>query len=104
MALLEYKRMLQAKYTKEAQKLLEKLLKYEQMISSMSSHPVLREFNEPKIRFKPTYKLEDFEDCYNMKKTRVPSWTDRIIYCAPKDGYIKIVRYDSTKTYGSDHR
>lgn len=96
--------MIQAKYTKEAEKLLEKLLKHEQMIRSLSNHPVLRKFIEPQIRFKPTYKLEDFEDNYKMKKSRVPSWTDRIIYSLPDNGYINVVRYDSTETFGSDHR
>lgn len=74
------------------------------MIDSMMSNNILKQFKEAKIRFKPTYKMEEYKDFYKQKKSRVPSWTDRIIYSTPEDGYCKVMRYGVTDTQGSDHR
>lgn len=67
---------------KVQQEKFEELLKLDQLNHQMKRIPELKIFKELPIEFKPTYKLDKFSDEYDSsEKQRVPSWTDRIIYC-----------------------
>ena len=63
-----------------------------------------KQFMEPKITFKPTYKMLENQDSYKPLKTRTPSWTDRILYSSKTGGRVEVLKYKRTETYGSDHR
>lgn len=102
--LLKYEKIVQAGYHQQAQPILDDMLKNEQLTDVMSSNQILKQFKEAKIKFRPTYKLEEHQNSYKQKKSRIPSWTDRIIYSVPEDGSLTVLRYGSYDTFGSDHR
>lgn len=65
----------------------------------MRDKRILIGFHEPKITFKPTYRLVIGTTVYDLKRT--PSWCDRILYKGPS---ISPVSYESvTKALNSDH-
>ena len=102
--LLEYDQLQKTGFHRKKQQILDELLKSEQLCFSITTNPILIPFKETRITFPPTYKMEEYHDSYKQKKTRVPSWTDRIIYSLPQDGYINVIKYSRTETKGSDHR
>lgn len=60
-------------------------------------------FKEGEILFPPTYKLLKHDDAYNT--SRIPSWTDRILYYSKIDDALKQYSYDANNLLKiSDHR
>ncbi len=60
-------------------------------------------FKEGEILFPPTYKLLKFDDAYNT--TRIPSWTDRILYYSKEEEALEQFSYDCNNILKlSDHR
>jgi len=56
------------------------LLEADQLRNEKKKCPIIGSFNEPDIRFKPTYKFDKNCDIYDTSpKKRVPSWTDRVL-------------------------
>ena len=47
---------------------------------------VFQGFREGQITFPPTYKYDLFSDDYDTsEKSRIPAWTDRVLWRGPKD-------------------
>ncbi len=66
-----------------------------------------RRFEEAAVAFNPTYKYEPFTGTYSIKKNRVPSWTDRILWRHPagQDKAIQAEVYAAVEQVNcSDHR
>ncbi|OAV93133.1 hypothetical protein PTTG_02032, partial [Puccinia triticina 1-1 BBBD Race 1] len=64
------------------------LLAFDQLLLEKSRNPLfrLRAFNEPPIRFHPTYKYDPGTHMYDSsEKARVPAWCDRILYRTPTE-------------------
>jgi hypothetical protein len=60
-------------------------------------------FKEGEILFPPTYKLLKHDDAYNT--TRIPSWTDRILYYSKESEAMTQYSYDCNNLLKlSDHR
>lgn len=89
-----------------ALQVLHKLLESDQLKKAIKEGGDVRlgEFKEPQIEFQPTYKMQEFVQDYKLKRTRTPSWTDRIIYETPKSANLREIKYESRPTVGSDHR
>ncbi len=71
----------------------------------MSRGLVLQGFVEPRLAFRPTYKMDLGADSYDSgPKKRIPAWTDRILH-VPNPSQLTCIAYqaDSTITT-SDHR
>ena len=61
--------------TVEANKILSKLLTYDQLYQSKRSNDILEKYQEGELTFPPTYKYDPYSNIYDSsKKQRVPSW------------------------------
>uniref|UniRef100_A0A673VB38 Phosphatidylinositol polyphosphate 5-phosphatase type IV n=1 Tax=Suricata suricatta TaxID=37032 RepID=A0A673VB38_SURSU len=82
------------------------LLQHDQLTQEMRRGSVFKGFQEPDIRFLPSYKFDIGKDSYDTtSKQRTPSYTDRVMYRSRHKGDIYPVKYSSCpgiKT--SDHR
>ncbi|KAL2094392.1 hypothetical protein ACEWY4_009111 [Coilia grayii] len=60
----------------------------DQLTMLKKKEPLLQEFEEGPLDFKPTYKFDKFSDTYDTSgKKRKPAWTDRILWrVKPKTG------------------
>jgi hypothetical protein len=66
---------------------IDELLELDQLRAQMRDQAVFRGFEEPQIKFRPTYKYDKASDVYDSsKKRRVPAWTDRIVFKAGDAG------------------
>ena len=67
------------------------LLQYDQLSREMRAGNVFNNLKEERITFPPTYKLIPGSKVYDRgddpEKTRIPSYTDRILYKANKSMY-----------------
>ncbi|XP_066466794.1 phosphatidylinositol polyphosphate 5-phosphatase type IV isoform X2 [Tiliqua scincoides] len=83
-----------------------KLLQYDQLTKEMDNGSIFKGFQEPPIRFRPSYKFDVGRDTYDTTtKQRTPSYTDRVIFRSRQKDDIQTVKYSSclgVKT--SDHR
>ncbi|XP_005155333.2 inositol polyphosphate 5-phosphatase K isoform X2 [Danio rerio] len=53
----------------------------DQLSMLKKKEPILQEFEEGPLRFKPTYKFDRFSETYDTSgKKRKPAWTDRILW------------------------
>ncbi|ROL54411.1 Phosphatidylinositol 4,5-bisphosphate 5-phosphatase A [Anabarilius grahami] len=53
----------------------------DQLTMMKKKEPILQEFEEGPLRFKPTYKFDRFSETYDTSgKKRKPAWTDRILW------------------------
>ena len=88
---------------KQKDELMKKLLRRDQLLSTISSGRAFANFNEGKIAFLPTFKFDKGSPEYDTSyKQRIPAWTDRIVF---KSDRIKVLKYDSVpKAMHSDHR
>lgn len=78
------------------------LLRFDQMSDAMKKGFVFKGFQEPEIKFRPTYKFDTGSDRYDTsEKARTPSWTDRIVY---KGENINPLAYSDAPLYISDHK
>ncbi|GEQ72454.1 hypothetical protein JCM33374_g6141 [Metschnikowia sp. JCM 33374] len=79
--------------------------RYDELTLGRVNAEVFAGFDEPCIKFRPTYKYHLNTAIYNSK--RCPSWCDRILFQSTyKQGTAPVVHdYNSIPTYlGSDHR
>lgn len=82
------------------------LLEKDQLLNLMKEGKVFVGFSEPPIRFLPSYKHDIQSDTYDSSsKSRVPSWTDRVLYRSADGLSIQPVIYSScVSVKTSDHR
>lgn len=87
----------------------ETVLNHDQLSQQIIERKVFPGFEEPRIKFPPTYKYavgtDDFDDTKpgNSDRARAPSYTDRILYSKNKD--VKPLEYKSLMKYRiSDHK
>jgi hypothetical protein len=80
---------------------LDKLTVNDQLLSEKKESVLLSSLKEDEITFMPTYKFEKGTSVYNVKKKRIPSFCDRILY----RGNITTLGYNSFLDYkSSDHK
>lgn len=87
----------------EADALMNKLLRRDQLLQTISSGRAFSQFNEGKITFLPTFKFDKGTQNYDTShKQRVPAWTDRILFRSSK---VNVLEYRSVPAaVHSDHR
>ncbi|XP_070582202.1 phosphatidylinositol polyphosphate 5-phosphatase type IV-like [Ptychodera flava] len=84
----------------------EQLLKHDQLTKCRDKGEIFKGFQEQNIKFFPTYKFDLNSDTYDSSsKSRIPSYTDRILYKSRKPNEIKSGHYNSCASIKiSDHR
>lgn len=84
-------------------KIRKRLLKSDQLYSSISEKRAFIGFSEGPILFPPTFKYDKQSDDYDTSnKQRIPAWTDRILF---KPAGTKVLQYDAIQSgKHSDHR
>lgn len=96
-----------------AEKNWDALHRKDQLQAQMKTCDAFSGFEEGKILFAPTYKLERHNDKYavdeNGEIKRVPAYTDRILWRVYDDAtrrtsHLKQQDYNSARVYSSDHR
>ena len=81
---------------------IDRLLKNDQLTLEMKAGSVFRDFKEPSLKFRPTYKYDNGTDNYDTsEKARTPSWTDRILY---KGNTLQPLAYSDAPLQLSDHK
>jgi hypothetical protein len=78
------------------------LIIYDQLNKAKTTSTTLIEFEEGELDFNPSYKYVVGGIEYDMKKKRVPSWCDRILFRKNKN--IKILEYGRVDYIYSDHK
>ena len=101
--LIEYKSL---KDLSKKDKLLEKIKKYDEFYKIKKNSLIIKDFLENEIDFLPSYKWIKNSNVYNYKEgTRIPSWTDRIIYKNDySTNFASILYQMDYKTSFSDHK
>ncbi|CCK71757.1 uncharacterized protein KNAG_0H03430 [Huiozyma naganishii CBS 8797] len=90
------------KELKSGKESLTKLFHYDQLAQEMKSGAVFQGFNEPDVKFQPTYKYDNGTNTYDSsEKARTPSWTDRIVY---KGTNLHPLAYSDAPLLISDHK
>ena len=74
---------------------------YDELLYAMTYDDILSQFNEGTLTFKPTYKYANKTDNYDGFTTRMPAWTDRILW---KGDAATLLQYRPKHTTGSDHK
>ena len=89
--------------SKQIDTFMNKLLRRDQLLRTISSGRAFANFNEAKIAFLPTFKFDKGSSEYDTSyKQRIPAWTDRIVF---KSNSIRVIEYDSVpNAMHSDHR
>ena len=87
----------------EADYLMNKLLRRDQLLQTIASGRAFPQFSEGKITFLPTFKFDKGTQNYDTShKQRVPAWTDRILFRSSK---VNVLEYQSVPAAThSDHR
>ncbi len=81
----------------------EVLLDNDQLLIERKIGRIAHNFKEGEICFAPTYKALKYQDGYNW--TRIPGWTDRILYYSKEESALVQYSYDSNNLLKlSDHR
>jgi hypothetical protein len=83
------------------------LLRHDQLLSTISQGKAFPYFQEGKITFAPTFKLDpfSFQTYDTSSKQRIPAWTDRILFSSNPPHTVKVLEYDSIPhATHSDHR
>ena len=90
----------------EKKKILEKIKKYDEFLKIKKNKLIINDFFENKIDFLPSYKWIRDSKSYDFKEgTRIPSWTDRIIYKNDDSINFASILYEmDSKTSFSDHK
>lgn len=85
---------------------LKEVLKGDQLMAAMKRGRIFEGFQEPAIKFRPTYKFLPGSDQYAAQpKLRTPSYTDRILFKCKENSSITCSEYNSVpKLRKSDHR
>ncbi|KAH3744417.1 p21-activated protein kinase [Pelomyxa schiedti] len=81
------------------------LVANDQLTIERRKKTIFTDFLEGPLTFAPTYKYDENSDIYDTsKKARVPSWTDRILFCS-KQPLIELHEYNCLQHIQfSDHR
>ncbi|KAJ9084583.1 hypothetical protein DSO57_1023027 [Entomophthora muscae] len=82
----------------------EQLQEFDQLFQLRRSRVpfMLRLFNEPGLRFAPTYKYDPYTEKYDTSdKRRCPAWCDRILY---RGTSLEATDYNRSECNVSDHR
>ncbi|XP_059152156.1 phosphatidylinositol polyphosphate 5-phosphatase type IV-like [Physella acuta] len=84
----------------------EALLGGDQLLKFMTEEKIFGGFQEGRINFHPTFKFDLNKDSYDSSaKSRVPSYTDRIMFRSKKKNEINCLQYDAVMEIKiSDHR
>ncbi|CAL8080155.1 unnamed protein product [Calicophoron daubneyi] len=84
----------------------EELLAADELTEVQSQGRAFAQFCEGRIKFPPTYKFDLNSQTYDSsEKQRVPSYTDRILFTAKRNGDINCLAYDCVSSIQtSDHR
>uniref|UniRef100_A0A2C9M3J9 Inositol polyphosphate-related phosphatase domain-containing protein n=1 Tax=Biomphalaria glabrata TaxID=6526 RepID=A0A2C9M3J9_BIOGL len=84
----------------------ETLLGGDQLLKYMSEDKIFGGFQEGRINFYPTFKFDLNKDLYDSStKSRVPSYTDRVVFRCKKKNDIQCLHYDAVMSIKvSDHR
>ena len=86
-----------------AKRQMDVLLARDQLIEEMRFGHVFQGFHEAKITFPPTYKFDAGTNDYDTsEKTRIPAWTDRILYSGANA--IAVEKYERSELVSSDHK
>jgi phosphatidylinositol-bisphosphatase len=80
------------------------LLNQEQLLLAKPSHEYLQNYWEGLITFFPTYKYDSGTNDWDTKKSRVPSWCDRIMLWNSVGFAFKQLYYKRMEYLESDHR
>ncbi len=75
---------------------------YDQLNKAKTVSTSLIDLEEGPLNFNPTYKYVVGTSEYDMKKKRVPSWCDRILF--KKNKNLKVLEYDRVEYTHSDHK
>lgn len=71
----KYKDLTGQGYPEQAEEVLGKILKYDQLNRSRTTNDVLEKYKEGQVTFLPTYKYDTYSNTYDSSsKQRVPSW------------------------------
>lgn len=84
----------------------EVLLANDQLKMSREKGKAFGGFNEGDLTFPPTYKFDIGTNNYDTsKKSRIPSWTDRVLWRDGGAGDVSLLKYDSVgDVRTSDHK
>ena len=77
---------------------------FDQLLNEMKRGKILKGWIEAELNFAPTYKYIPNSNQYHCKKGRIPSWTDRILYCSKQPQAIQQVHYGRVEALLSDHK
>eukprot|EP00826_Nyctotherus_ovalis_P062562 TRINITY_DN9075_c0_g1_i1.p2 TRINITY_DN9075_c0_g1~~TRINITY_DN9075_c0_g1_i1.p2 ORF type:complete len:143 (+),score=42.80 TRINITY_DN9075_c0_g1_i1:1006-1434(+) len=85
--------------------LYEVILMNDQLLQAMKEGRVMEGLEEGKIQFAPTYRYVPDTDEFSKKEGRIASYTDRILFKAREENFLRLMSYDSnTEIKISDHR
>lgn len=94
---------LQAK--EEPSRCYEALTQNDELLKVMETQQAFHGFDEPPIKFPPTYKFLAQTNKYDRQTKRVPSYTDRILYRSKRQRHIQCLIYDwLPQLMSSDHK
>ncbi|XP_046558311.1 LOW QUALITY PROTEIN: phosphatidylinositol polyphosphate 5-phosphatase type IV-like [Haliotis rubra] len=84
----------------------ENLLGGDQLSKFMVEGKIFQGFQEGRINFQPSYKFDPKTDQYDTShKSRIPSYTDRILFRCKKKNWVQCVQYDCVMSVRhSDHK
>uniref|UniRef100_T1ITZ6 phosphoinositide 5-phosphatase n=1 Tax=Strigamia maritima TaxID=126957 RepID=T1ITZ6_STRMM len=85
------------------------LLEHDQLKVQQTAGQVFQDFIEGEVNFPPTYKYDIFSDDYDTSdKSRIPAWTDRVLFRRKKSNCNlnvgKVAYYGRGELKTSDHR
>jgi endonuclease/exonuclease/phosphatase family metal-dependent hydrolase len=84
----------------EEKQMLTRLRRYDELLNAMSWCNIFNGFKEGVLTFRPTYKYTSTTDKYDTVTSRMPAWTDRILW----RGEIALLEYCTKHMIGSDHK
>ncbi len=85
--------------------LVQNMVECDQLYALRKTQGILSDFAEGEINFAPTFKFVEGADAYVISDTRIPSYTDRILYKSKLANALKLEAYDSNNELkASDHR
>ncbi len=85
--------------------LVDMMVGYDQLSQIRRRQEFMHDFVEGEIRFAPTFKFDVAADNYLWTESRIPSYTDRVLYKNRQKGVLRLESYDSNNLLkSSDHR
>merc|ERR1711976_452365 len=82
----------------------DELLQHDQLTKEMNNKKVFVGFTALQPHFPPTYKFQIGSHYYSVKRRKVPSWCDRILYSAAPGMPVDVITHKSIpKVTTSDH-